>query len=200
MMKKKMIWAAGICCLMMLLWLWRVISFNASVEQPAEQIYHKGEIVEYGDNYFYSSAESRKGYKIRVNSAEIIAYDDFFARYGLEKPKQEETYFMPDYIYDVNVTVFNEDNQNIGIDMFETLLCSSYVRLPINHEAWLGMYPNLSVLTFSLWQNTQIDMHFPFAVETIGQQDKVVDLSYLENTLFYLNITQYPVRQRILIN
>lgn len=44
-----------------------------------------------------------------------------------------------------------------------------------------------------------MDFHFPFAVENKNDQ-KLADFNYLKSNSFYLNLSQYPVKQMILVD
>lgn len=193
-------WAVlGIAVVLLAAWTVRVVCLNRAAPRSIIETYEMGETVEYGNDFFNSSRENRNGYKIVVHKASIMPYEEFAQTMQLELPEPDG--FRSDYVYDVQVTIINDGNsdEKNGIDMFNTLLVTSNMRLPIDATLWELLYPQLGrSYTFKLRENTQMDFHFPFVVETEFDQ-WVADLDYLQTTPFYLNISQYPHKKMIKI-
>jgi len=203
MMKKKH-WVILSVVLLVLAWASRFVYLNLTTERQQIQTYAMGETVEYGDDFFYRSDEKRRGYKIVVHSAEKMSYEEFAEKQNLTLPPPPspgdegyEYFFRADIVYDVRVTIINEGNTQGNIDMFDTLLSSGKIRMRVDETLWDLLYPQLAgSYSFKARENTQMDFHFPFVLESKLAYDHCGS-AFLKSKSFQLSISQYPIKKII---
>lgn len=197
-----------IIILLIFAWGTRFIYLNVSAEKPIIEIYEMGEKVYYGDNFYYYSDENRNGYNITVASAKLISYEDYAKENNLKLPELtsesvsgESIYnFRPQYVYNVEVILYNEIMTNGALDMFETLLVSGAVRMRVDETLWTLLYPKLNgSYAFRINDTEKRIYNLPFVIETASQED-IIDFNYLNNNIFYLTISQYPIKKVIKVN
>lgn len=187
-----------ICAVILLLavvWVWRYMTLNAYYESISlleeKQRYAIGDIVPYESDRSGSGA-ILDGYSLRVNSMEMMDYDDYLA--SVSYPT-EDLRTHPDKVALVQVTLFNENSDAEGIMLTELqlhgidqyfsmdwdllvkenpILEENYgIRLPYDSECEL-------TLPFSFFQ-----MHF-----SAGWDD-------LESYDLYLHLTTWPTEKDI---
>lgn len=178
-------------------WLIRFIYINTHTEAADVINYKMGETVDYENDFFNSADENRNGYSIVVNNAAVYPYQKFADKMNVTLPPENENTFRADYVYDLEVTITNSGNTDGGIDMFNTRLIGPNFSMPIDMTLWELLYPQLEgSYTFKLKPGTAMEFHFPYTVETYYDQ-KEIDLKYLKNNRFMLNISNYPNKKMI---
>ncbi|HBT65686.1 MAG TPA: hypothetical protein DEB10_13600 [Ruminococcaceae bacterium] len=198
-MKKRLLIVSA-SVLIIAVWAARLIYLNTHTPFANELYYSMGETVAYEDDFFNASDENRDGYSIIVKRATIYPYQEFADKMNIVlSPKSETAYFRADYVYDVEVTIINKGNEVGAIDMFNTLLVNSNLRMPIDIAFWELMYPQLGgSYSFKLRPDTQMDFHFPYTIETSFEQ-KNISLQDLKTRPLLLNISNYPDKKMIRI-
>lgn len=197
-MRKRLI-AILACVIVLTAWAVRFAYLNLHTPLAKKIYYSMGETVSYGDDFFYAADENRNGYSIVVKKATLYPYQEYADKMHVTLPEIGENMFRADYVYDLEATIINKGNEEGGIDMFNTCLVHSNFRMPLDLSLWDLLYPQLGgSYTFKLRPNTQMDFHFPFAVETAFEQKKI-DLKYLQTKPFVLNLSSYPNNKMIRI-
>lgn len=159
-----------------------------------------GETVPLGEDFFHAADENMEGYSIQVKKATLYAYQEFADQMNLTLPEKQEDIFRADYVYDLEVTVFNEGNEEGGVDLFNTRLAGPDFRMMVDTTLWELLYPQLGgSYSFGIRSDTQMDFHFPFAIETDFEQ-KEFDRHFLETQPFELTLSNYPTKKMIHIS
>lgn len=190
-----------VVCVVMIAWAVRFTYVNKEFSKKAavDVHYPMGEIVHYGRDFFNRGDEDYLEYSIVVKKAKRYSFDEFVRLHRLELPTVSEYTFRPDYVYDLEVTVFNagNDHSRSGIDMFNTLLIHQNIRMPVHIELWEALYPQLTgSLGFRVRPGTQMDFHFPFTLETPSSQTALKG-SDLRSRPFVLTLSRYPRKRMI---
>lgn len=155
------------------------------------------EKVDLGHNFFYRESENRFGYSVKVNDAKLYPYADYVDELQLTVVPDEYSDYVPDYVYDLEVTVSVDVNDDGGMDMFNTKLISDSLGMRISKPLWDALYPQLGgSYSFRLVNNSEMEMHFPYVLETV-QDQSVIDKNALMRRSFYLSLSEYPVKKRI---
>lgn len=196
--------AAGCAILAVGGWLWRVIWLNAHTPFPERVVYAMGEKVPYDDDFFLSSREQRGEYSLTVKSAAVLPLREYAAIHQLTLSERNSygPIFWPDNVLEVIVEVeraegFDEREASGGIDLFQTLLTTHNLRLPIKWELFDQLYPQLQEQKgFQLQPGTSMEFRLPFTPETAEDQT-VADEEYLKTKTFYLNLTLYPHKKQV---
>lgn len=178
------------------IWAINVFKVNTDVEKAPVAVYPMGQWVEYGDNFYDKETEGRSGYSVKVVDADVVRFDEYLNQHNISVFKDEEL-FKPEYIYDVTVVVKNDNNSDSGISMIDTTLNSVNDIMQVDFDVFDALYPQLyGSVSFSVKPGTEMEFHFPFVIANESFQ-KVCDYKYLTGETFYLNLSQYPVKQRI---
>ena len=197
-MNKKIRIALIVVFLVLAAWAVRFVTLNVEARKTfANTIYYEmGEKIAFEKDFFRTEDANMDGYSILVKSAAIYPYETFAEMMNLELPPQG-VFFRADYVYDVEVTIFNEDNEEGGIDMFNTALIHAGLGMRVDNTLWELLYPQLQgSYTFRARTHSQMDFHFPFVIETELNQ-RAYDLERLKTTPFFLNLTEYPNQKRV---
>lgn len=190
----------GVCMLLLGLWFYRVISLNIKTEKQKTVVYNIGETVSYGSNYNYSLNEAMNGYEIEALSANVFSYIDYLDRMNLSTDDLEE--WHPNFLFVVEIKVINHDNPSeIGgtIDLIDTYLASKDTRLAVDNKLMGRLYPQLgdSPSGFRIRPGTEMILQIPYEMERISWLYVSDEELFLRGSVFYLNVTQYPIKQVI---
>ncbi len=202
MMTKKQIAMAIrlIMAIVFLVWTIAVICLNINCEKQTIITYQIGEVVSYGRNYCEDESDMIDGYKVQVLSGKIYKYDDYLKVMNISDDTKK---WHPEYICDLEIRFFNDySEEDNGIDLISTYLASADNRLAININLLTEMYPQLgeSPIGFRIRPGTSMDMHIPFQMEYVPALNVPNEAYYLLHSTFFLNITQYPIKQVVLID
>jgi len=197
MIKRKYIWIviAGI----FLVWLSVVIRVNTTCERQVIKQYEIGDIVSYGQNFYEGEYEIIDGYELQVISAKVYEYEEYLS---LMNVSSSEDSFHSEYIYDLEICFYNSNQEGErGVNLVSTYLASADNRLAINIDLLTEIYPQLgySPMEFRIRPGTSMVMHIPFQMEPVPSFYVQDEEAYLYNNDFYLNVTQYPVKQIVRI-
>ncbi len=202
-MKKKAI-IISLCSVLFVAWIFSVIYTNVQARRPVVKTYSMNETVPYESDYFRRSDNILKGYTVTVLSAEILPYDEYAEKYNIDLPEigtdeYGNPIYRPEYVYDVEAKFENTDNEDGGIDMFDTLLVNGdALMLRADADLWDKMYPQLAgSYSFRLRPNTEMVFHIPFTVESVyGERYPIEKVKKEQMSLV---ISQYPVKKVIAI-
>lgn len=197
--KKKVYLISVIIIIVCVVWGIRFCYLNSHAQMPVIETYQMNEVVEYDDNFFNRSREARKGYSIEVKGAKIVSYEEFEKENGIILTENSSESYSPAFVADIEITIYNNgtENEECGIDLFNTLLTTSCIRMSIDLDLWNSLYPQLGgSYTFRLRENSSMDFHLPYIVEN-EMDAQMADYDYLINEQCYLNISLYPVKKRI---
>lgn len=186
----------------------RITYVNIKAERPDIREYEMGTEVFCGSNYYEKATEQLDGYSITVLSAKIVKTEDYLKEYNISDsvklPTPGETLtaenFVPEYIYDVEVNIRNTHNTEGGINLYYTVLVSDDILMKVDEKVFGAMYPHLGgEYGFKLMENTDENIHLPFAP---GPEYKLNNINFitpevLASRRFHLNVTKYPLDQRI---
>lgn len=206
-MKRRTLWI--LCCVLLLavillgLWTWKVYSVNANLKyRPQTETYVTGEMVALGDNYFYDTKEDPDGYYVRVDSADVYHYEDFAKEIGLETDDYyyKSTAIDPNsYVYVLNVTFKNDDNEN-GVIRFGCFsLLDESLMLRVDHTLWNQMEPEWAGYDMlKLKQYSEATLRIPFTVNMYSSQYTYRwAMQNIREDTFWLCISHFPVRKLI---
>ena len=200
-MKKKWIIITSVSVILFGAWLVGVIRLNVAAEKPQKEVYQVGERVYYGNNYFEYSSEIMDGYSLEVLSAKVYEYDAYLEKMGIET--DPTTKWRAEYVFDLEIRFYNSGGTDGkgGVPFISTYLASTDDRLTVNSELVGAMYPHLGEdpYGFSIRPETEMILHLPYQMEWISWLYVGDEKDYLEESDFYLNVTQYPVKQVVFI-
>ena len=189
--------------LFLVLCIWGAVQTNRNKISPQVETYYVGETVDIGKNFFADSAEDPSGYTIRVNSAELVNYEDFLSSNG---GNVADLYFSsgypaPKYTYLVNVTICNEGNETGAIMALNYALYNQSLKIPVDYYLWGLMDENFSGEPgFRLRTNSEMNITIPFTPMTSDtgiNNEKITQR--MESEEFYFCISEFPVRKQIQI-
>lgn len=200
-MKKKAV-VISLCSVCFAAWIFGVIYTNVRAERPVVKTYSINEPVPYESDYFRRSDNILRGYTATVLGSEILPYDAYAEKYNIDLPEVGTDEFgnpvyRPEYVYDIEVKFANTDNEDGGIDMFDTLLVNGdALMLRADEYLWDKMYPQLAgSYSFRLRPNTEKVFHIPFVVESV--YSKRYSIEKIKKQKMALVISQYPVKKII---
>ncbi len=183
----------------------RIAYVNIAAERPQIVTYQISDRVAYGDNFYERSDEQRNGYFLTVNRVRLVKTTDFAAEQGFSLPEapeagspEAELFYVPEYVVDMEVTIENQGNTEGYIDLYHTRLISGSLDLWVDETIWDALYPHmLGDTSFKIRENTEADMHLPFALNLSYKLNNLADVSDIAGRTFYLHVTQYPVQQLV---
>lgn len=168
------------------------------------ETYSMGETVDIGKNFFTDSAEDPSGYTIRVNSAELVNYEDLLANYGVTAADlcYTKEFPAPQYTYLVNVTICNEENETGAIMALNYALYNQALKIPVDYYLWGLMdktFPGEP--GFRLQTNSERNITIPFTPmpsDTGINNEEITQR--MESEEFYFCVSEFPVRKQIKIS
>lgn len=103
-----------------------------------------------------------EGYSISVNQAEVLSYKDFLKKYNAE----DEYSYVPDKIYDVEVTLRNIDaNDETGVNLSEFYVQGVAVCAGLDTNLLAQANPDLNgMYAIALRKDSSITIHMPFGL------------------------------------
>lgn len=200
-MRKKIIYIVLILCLTIGFGV-RFYFVNKDVDIPIVQVYEKGEVVPFGNDFTDYSDEIIDGYTAQILGSEILTPEAFLQKYDSsgEYAVDDITFDgMTTYFYVVTVSFGNIDNQNgeeMGVNLqMVDLMGTNYTAL-IDEAGYQIANPDVPWLGFSLRVGTTKEFVLPYAVvsETVGSYD------HLLKDLPKLQITAYPHQKLLKVN
>lgn len=192
-MKKKVIRGVSsvIAVILFAVWIFLVIHANSKWAIPQTIYYGEGDTVEYESDIYYSTAESRNGYSAVLKDSYILDMDAFLKKYELSREIFEDSVFVPQNVYCIEIEFFNTDNTINGIDLINMRLSCKSCVLEISSELWDAIYPNLAGESgFRLRENSSMTMLLPYVFVSPGYETMKYDKLQWE-----LNLSQYPTKK-----
>lgn len=193
--------ALSILFLMLLvLWFIKCYSTNTRAFHQNEEYYKIGEYVNLDGDFFFNVNEKTKGYSIKVNSYEIVNYNDFYNSYHQEIPCYDGVSLKN--ILMVNVTVRNELNTDGCLPFKGFALYNGALQVPIDFEALNLIDPKIEGSgVLRLIENSQVTLTFPFSSMPLDETTNSKKLNYiLENEPLLLCVSEFPVRKLITVH
>lgn len=201
-----------ICCVVLSalvlfgLWVWRVNYLNTNLKYKTKtENYVSGEMVPIEDNYFYDLMEDPAGYYVRVDSADVYHYEDFAKEIGLETDYYyyKSMAIDPDsYVYVLNVTFKNTDNEN-GVIRFGCFdLMDKSLLLNVDYTLWNQMEPEWAGYEMlKLKLHSEVSLRIPFTVNMYRSQLTYRwAMRHIREDSFSLCISHFPVRKLIAVD
>lgn len=197
-MKKCIITIFSICLVSVIVF--RIYYLNVNAVQPQENYYNLNEEVSIGENYFESEIENMNGYSIICHEVKVKTYKQFISEYTNSKDYVYDSPLpKPLYVYDVLITIKNNDNSEGYIDLFNYKLQTSNTYYQINENFWELTVPQLEgSLNFKLRKDTSMEFHLPFTNNPYFEKKN--DNKDFQKSPFYLVISQYPIKKMIEVN
>lgn len=198
MIKRIIIWVMS--TVMFLAWGSVVLLLNATCERQVVKEYEVGDIVSYGQNYYEGDYEIIDGYKAQVLTCTIYEYENYLSQMNLSITSDS---MHSKYIYDLEICFYNDESDGErGVNLISTYLASADNRLAINTNLLAEIYPQLgdSPTEFRIRPGTSMVMHIPFQMEYVPSLYVYDEKEYLYENTFYLNVTQYPIKQVVRIS
>ena len=194
-MKKKM--HAMLICVILLLcaggWIWRYFSINAyyaSLSDNTKAIYSAKEIIPFGTDYM-SDSVCVDGYSIRVDGFEIVDFGAYVKTLELT-----QTFYRPDKLALVYITLFNENSSAEGVMLTELGLHGVDNYAGMDWDLLLALNPVLQGnFGIHLSPNTEYSLVLPFGLYKAYFGNST--WQNLEDYKFFLHITAYPTEKDI---
>lgn len=134
-----------------------------------------------------------KGYAFRVDKAEILEYQDYLTKYGGE----DEYTFAPDRVYDVTLTLYNENAMDgVGINLQDIYISGKAWYASLNTLLLELANPKLQGSTaIALRENSEMQIHLPYGLnkETF-RKENWENMNDMEANLI---VTLYPTKKMI---
>ena len=186
-----------------LLVLWG-IQFNITNSKAIPQLveyYEMGEYVDIGGNFFFDETEYTDGYSIRVNSAELVNYEEYMIandipiNYSLFSAE----YPMPKYAILMDISMKNVENIKGSVLVLKFALTNGSLSIPISFEIWDGIDEHFDGSpALRLRENTEVDILLPFVPSLSDTSTNSKELERrMETEDFYFCICEFPVRKMI---
>ncbi len=201
-MKRGIKWGLILLSLAVLagLWTWRYVTMNAwydSFAQDEEVEYHQmAERLAFGKNRL-SSGKTADGYFIRVNSFEIVNYQDFMADWT--PPEDFEPLFRPDKLALVRITLFNEDSDAEGVMLTELGLHGDDAYAGMDSNLLTALNPVLEgAYGICLPKGTEYDLVLPYDLFA----DNLSGWTWrnIETYPWFLHVTGWPKELDVALN
>lgn len=196
--KQKVVLTVLMC--VSIVWLFAVIKLNITSEHQVIKEYEIGDIIPYGQNFYEGDYEIIDGYKAQVLSCNIYEYNKYLSLMNISTTN-DSTHSK--YVYDLEICFYNDGEEGErGVNLISTYLASADNRLAINTNLLTEIYPQLGYCPteFRIRPGTSMVMHIPFQMEYVPSLYVYNEKEYLYKNVFYLNVTQYPIKQVVRIS
>lgn len=200
---KKIIAVVGAVTMIIILILWAVKTINTNKLKidASEKYYEMGEEVDIGDCFFTDAREKMQGYSVKVNSAELVDYEEILKKYGqtINLDNFNENYPAPKYAYLLNMTIKNTDNKDSGVFVLPYALYNKSLQIPVDFDLWGYMDENFTGEPgLRLVENTEVTITIPFTPMPLNTGVDHEELEKrMENEPFYLCVSNFPERKLI---
>ncbi len=199
---KKSVLSLIILCTFICLTIWLFAFYQASRKSfiIQDEVHPCGKVVSIGNNYFVSPDENPEGYSLSVTNTEIMTLEDYFESCNQDVDLIPTIYdnseLTPDYVYVVELTIQNIDNENGVIYLQHYSLFRSSLYLYIDYDL-LSLYnPKLrDAGKVRLKRGTEKTLKLPFVPDgasLLRNRSKVNRM--MKNQHFYLYVSEFPKR------
>lgn len=146
--------------LLVLAYAQRYRTVNQKMKAAPVQEYSMGEEVKMEQDILINY--TMEGYSVSVNQAEILSYKDFLKKYNAE----DEYSYVPDKIYDVEVTLRNIDAEDeTGVNLAEFYVQGVAVCAGLDTNLLEQANPDLKgMYAIALHKNSSITIHMPLGL------------------------------------
>lgn len=177
---------------------WQIIRVNSEAPKAVVEEYSLGDTVKLEGSFLESTSEENTDYTICVNSAERMSYNEYIAKYGVNKKKTNKD-GNDKSILCLNATITNTGTEMGCLSVYDMRLLPEskntyYIAQESiweNSEKNLVTWPNL----ISVKPGTSYTVHVPFTVNT---DDDLITKGYIEGKSFTLYLTDWPKSKRVL--
>lgn len=163
---------------------------------PIIQVFNKGEVVPFGDDFWESSDQAINGYTMQIVGSEIVWMDEFFERYNTSGEFTVEDFDL--YVVGfhlVTVSVSNIDyagGEEGGIGLDHIFLTGTDYYTLVDDVAFEMVNPHMPGIGFALRQGTSMEIVIPYPIfEGTSKHSLHDDLK--------LVITEYPHQKSLRI-
>lgn len=204
-MVKKLI-AAALIIFLSIFWGMSYHRANQSPFQVPTENYPKGSQVDIGMNFFDGTSENPVGYKLQVCSSAVKTYSEMLKELGQDNNAvpliDEYGYPRPDYVYDVELKVNNDDNTDGYVVISRYMLVDRALVLEMDYALWGMLFPDAQgAAAIKLKPGTEMTIHIPFVPSARSTRlYKDSTNSRMKSDDFSLCISEYPVRKLLEIN
>lgn len=167
------------------------VKANEFLKEAPEEIYAIEEVVWFEKDITLDC--TMEGYGIVVNNAEILTSEEFLLKYN----SKDKYYNMPSKIYDVCITLKNENAvEGTGVNFRDFYLQKNSVISSIDDKMYAIANPSVDgVYAIALRNNSEMEFHLPFALWEENFRKKTWE--DLENLDINLVVTYYPTKKVI---
>lgn len=147
-------------------WGVRFYLVNQNIDLPVAQVFPKGMQVPIEKDFFFDATEDMDGYTVKVLGAELLTIEEFIQRYQAGS-HAEVLGDLTDYIYEVRVSIANQDNglvEEKGIALGLYYLKGTDYVLSLEDVCFQSANPNMPGTSFSLQKGTSMELVLPFNV------------------------------------
>lgn len=179
--------------------IWHVNSTAIKMASDNVEHYQMGEWVQLNGAFLANIKENTDGYAIRVNSAELISYNEYIERYALDPTRTVDGLDEKSVIC-LDIDVKNEGNDNGAILLFECKLIperkNTYYLY--SSELWAESVPlSKGTVTLAIRADSEFHTMIPFRINDTDLVNYTAYRSPIPDTDFELTISNSPVRKVI---
>lgn len=178
----------------------RIWWVNEALPQIPLEYYEVGEWVELEGAFQSSSSEGTQGYSLMVESAEVVAYNEYLEKHGGELSSADEP-GGAHCVVDVAVRIKNEGNGEGALNVFQMVL------VPERSDEYLicdvisarALWPQVQEgagMSVRIRPGTEYVVHIPYV---FNGMDEVYERE-VEDRSFTLLVSRMPVRKMIRIS
>ena len=177
--------------LMILAYLQRYHAVNQKLQAAPVQEYSIGEEVKMEKDILINY--TMEGYSVNVNQAEILSYEEFLEKYNAE----DEYTYVPDRIYDVEVTLKNIDaDEETGINLAEFYVQGLAVCAGVDTNLLNQVNPDLKgEYAIALRKDSTLNIHLTFGLYEENFRKNV--WNNLDEFNMNFIVTLYPTKKII---
>jgi len=177
---------------------------TAAIALPGVEKYAMNEWVDLDGAFLNIVTENTQGYSVRVTKAELLSYNEYIEKYGLDKSKKMEGLDEPSLVC-LEIEVRNVGNKDGIIHIFECKMIpdrkNTYFipSTALWAESESALPKDGSVRILSIKNDSEYIVHIPYKVNI---KDEVNHTEYkhpMKDTSFELVVSNSPVRKVIVI-
>lgn len=194
-MKKRII-ISSVAIILGILWILRYNSLNSFYQNNygiVHETYQMGETVEFGQDYIYG--EQVEGYTFTAEKAELLTYSKFMSKYGINTSDVEKNDLI---VCDITVKVSNLGSTAPGVYIPYLTLYGADFQVGWSDELLNIANPFLQGnLGFSLYDGETCTIQLAYGLSRNSFTDRT--WRSLDQTQFWMRLTDYPTEKRIAI-
>jgi len=180
----------------------RIYYVNATaIQLPPVEKHSMNEWVDLNGAFLNSRSENTQGYSMRVTKAELLSYNEYIEKYGLDKGNKIEGLDEPSLIC-LEIEVKNDGNEDGVIFIFECKLIperkNTYF-IP-STDLWAESEKNMTdgnVRILKTAKDSEYTVHVPYKVNIKDPEGYTEYKKPMKDTSFELVVSNSPVRKII---